>query len=74
MYFLNRFFTNYMQQHAMGICSLIETVPFGHSRKTNYVVSMVVVFFLFADKMEMSVGSVLLKMKLNIAALKVKSK
>lgn len=33
IYFLNRLFTNYTQQHAMGLYSLIETVPFRHSRK-----------------------------------------
>lgn len=71
IHFLNRFFTNYMQQHAMGIYSLIGTVPFGHSRKINCHVSVVVVFLLFANKMkEISVGTVLLKMKVNVAALK----
>jgi len=38
----------------MGIYSLTETVPFGHNRKTNYLVSMVV-FFLFANKMKRQV-------------------
>lgn len=60
----------------MGIYkySLTETAPFGHGKKINYQMSAVVVFFLFANKMEMNIGSVLLKMKVNIGAFKKSQK
>lgn len=54
-----------------GYIVLLRLSPSDTAGKLNYPLSMVVVFFLFANKME-NVGSVLLKMKVNIAALSQK--